>query len=405
MTTPADRRLACLALVVAAMLLAARLWLLQGLTTRVEIDGGSMAESLPGEHTEFVCRNCSRVWRVDAAQLDRAPLACPECGQAVDEQTPRTDHPATRVIIDRAAYLFDRPQRFDVVAFHAPDSADLAVKRIVALPGEAWRIHEGELYIGNELVRKSYPQFRETATLVSSSQRRWQAEEKSKWKADGAQWAGETASDSADWLTYHHVAAHSGARTRASPVQDYDPYNATPAGELNEVRDIIAQCKLSAGDVVLHLRIHDLVLRWDLAGGEAVAFRGEREIARTRTLTGPLEDRHIAWGVCDGRLWLVLNQQVMLQHEVATTAMTESSSTPLAIGISGSGECRLQDLQVWRDIYYLDQHNRGGDWQPDPLGTDEYALLGDNPPLSIDSRQWGPGVPRQSILGKVWPRP
>jgi DNA-directed RNA polymerase subunit RPC12/RpoP len=397
-----DRRLAWLLLAVAASLVAARLWLLQGLTTDVQIDGGSMAETLPGEHIEFTCAKCSRVWHVDAAQLERAYLACPECGQVVDDKTHREDHAAARVIIDRAAYLLDRPQRFDVVAFQTADSSDLAVKRIVALPGEAWRIEGGEISIGNELVRKSYPQFCETATLVSSSPRRWQAEENSHWQIDDTHWAGEIASDSAEWLTYHHVAAHPAVKDKPAPVQDLDPYNPAVARELNEVRDVVAQCRLTAGAVVLHLRIHDLVLRWDLAAGEVVALRGERDLARARTLRGPLSQARLAWGLCDGRLWLVMNHQMILQHVVESG---DASSTPLAIGVSGNGVSDLRDLEVWRDIYYLDPHNSGGQWQPGPLGPGEYALLGDNPPLSIDSRQWERGIPRRSILGKVWPRP
>lgn len=399
-----DRRLACLALAVAVALLIARLWLLQGLTTRVEIDGGSMAEALPGEHIEFTCAMCSRAWRVDSAQLENAYLACPDCGQVIDGETHRADRPAARAIIDRAAYLLDRPQRFDVVAFRDSESSDLAVKRIVALPGETWRIHGGEIYIASDLVRKSYAQFRDTATLVSSSPRRWQAEENSRWKTDGAQWAGEIASGAPQWLTYHHAAAHPAAKDKPAPVQDLDPYNPAIARELNEVRDVVAQCRVTAGDVVLHLRIHDLALRWNLATGEVVALRGERELTRTRALAGPLADSQIAWGLCDARLWLVMNGQVLLQHEMEAASTGETSATPLAIGIGGSGQCRLQDLRVLRDIYYLDPHHRGGIWQPPPLGKDEYALLGDNPPLSIDSRAWERGIRRGNILGKVWQR-
>lgn len=394
-----DRRLAWLLLAVAAALVAARVWLLQGVTSRALIDGGSMAEALPGEHVEFTCSECSRVWRVDAAQREGTYLACPECGQVVDEQTTRADQPASHVVIDRAAYLLDRPQRWDVVAFDAPDSDDLAVKRIVALPGEAWRIEGGEIYIGSELVRKSYAQFQETATLVAATPRCWKSEENSSWQADGAHWSGEIASETPQWLTYHHVAAHPAAKQKPAPIQDLDPYNPDISRELNDVRDVVAQCGLSARDVMLHFRIHELVLRWDTVAGEVVARRGEREVARSRTLTGSLDHRQVAWGLCDGRLWLAVNDQLLLQHEVDSS---EPTSTPLAIGISGAGQCDLTDLRILRDIYYLDPHNRSRPWQPGVLGEDEYALLGDNPPLSIDSRMWERGIKREEILGKVW---
>lgn len=409
MTSRGHRRLAALLLALAVILLVVRLTLLQGLVTRVRIDGGSMAEALPGEHIELRCLDCSRLWRVDAAQLESAYLACPDCGLAVGDETPSEHRPAARVVIDRGAYLLDRPQRFDVVAFGSPDSADLAVKRIVALPGEEWQIRHGELWVDGQILRKSYSQFRETATLVSSRGQHWRPEEKSHWQADADDWIRGKASDTPDWLVYHHTAAHPAARGKPSPVQDFDPYNPALPRELHEVLDVVARCQVTAADVVLHCRVHDgageLVLRWDLAAGQVTAFRGERELARARTPAGPLRAGYIAWGLCDGRLWLVLNSQIVLQHDLEGAAKpAESSTSPLAIGVSGEGECRVDDLEVLRDVYYLDAHGRNDDWQL-TLGASEYGVLGDNPPLSVDSRQWDHGIKRQDILGKVWRRP
>lgn len=46
-------------------------------------------------------------------------------------------------------------------------------------------------------------------------------------------------------------------------------------------------------------------------------------------------------------------------------------------------------------------HTRNGD-QVFRCGKDEYFLLGDNRPISLDSRTYGP-VPRQNILGLILP--
>jgi len=60
--------------------------------------------------------------------------------------------------------------------------------------------------------------------------------------------------------------------------------------------------------------------------------------------------------------------------------------------------------RIWRDIYYLDPDGLSRPWQaPSPLTQDEYALLGDNQPVSVDSRHWTPaGVRKQEILGIVY---
>jgi hypothetical protein len=65
---------------------------------------------------------------------------------------------------------------------------------------------------------------------------------------------------------------------------------------------------------------------------------------------------------------------------------------------------QVQQLRVWRDIYYLDDRGLAGRWERDqPLADDELAVLGDNQPVSIDSRHWDrPGVARSSLIGLVY---
>ena len=63
----------------------------------------------------------------------------------------------------------------------------------------------------------------------------------------------------------------------------------------------------------------------------------------------------------------------------------------------------VSELKVWRDLYLLDPQDTGEDWEAErPLAADTYALLGDNIPVSVDSRQWSQGVARGSIRGIVY---
>ncbi|MBQ8280208.1 MAG: signal peptidase I [Roseburia sp.] len=58
-----------------------------------------------------------------------------------------------RIIGNRLAYVFNEPERGDIVIFKYPDDENqLFVKRIIGLPGETVTIEEAKIYIGEEMV-------------------------------------------------------------------------------------------------------------------------------------------------------------------------------------------------------------------------------------------------------------
>ena len=57
--------------------------------------------------------------------------------------------------INKLAYRFHDPERFDIVVFPYQDSSVYYIKRIIGLPGETVRIEEdGTIYINNEPKKK-----------------------------------------------------------------------------------------------------------------------------------------------------------------------------------------------------------------------------------------------------------
>ena len=53
-----------------------------------------------------------------------------------------------RVIGSRLSYLFEEPQRGDIVIFRFPDNEKIYyVKRVIGLPGETVEIHDGHVYL------------------------------------------------------------------------------------------------------------------------------------------------------------------------------------------------------------------------------------------------------------------
>lgn len=66
------------------------------------------------------------------------------------EQTVMT---GSRIIINRLAYLYDVPQRGDIVSFYYPDDGEtLYLKRIMGLPGEVIEGIDGRVYIDGKMI-------------------------------------------------------------------------------------------------------------------------------------------------------------------------------------------------------------------------------------------------------------
>jgi signal peptidase I len=106
-------------------------------------------------------------------------------------------------------------------------------------------------------------------------------------------------------------------------------------------------------------------------------------------------------------------------------APTKEDLSPAAIGVEDA-TVRVDHLHVLRDIYYIADHmdtsrrgpagEIGAAREVFPLGKDQFLMLGDNSPRSLDSRLWGIEdlngnreyyVRRDLLLGKAificWP--
>ena len=80
--------------------------------------------------------------------------------------------------------------------------------------------------------------------------------------------------------------------------------------------------------------------------------------------------------------------------------------SPIGFGVK-NGSITLSDVRIFRDVYYTSSlaytpRRPFGVDAPFPLGRDEFFVLGDNSPVSNDSRFWegSPVVPGEMFLGK-----
>jgi signal peptidase I len=62
-------------------------------------------------------------------------------------------HTSQRVVVEKVTYrFFHGPRRGDVVVIDLPDHADMLIKRVVGLPGEAVELRSGYLFIDGEQI-------------------------------------------------------------------------------------------------------------------------------------------------------------------------------------------------------------------------------------------------------------
>ncbi len=420
-----------------ALFVGVRLWFVDGLLRRVVIDGPSMAPAFCGAHYEIKCDDCAFVFACDAEHVaSDSKAACPNCGFAENLLADARLLPAERVLIDHWPLMRRAPRRGQVVALEAP-GGDLAVKRIAGLPGEQISIRDGDLFIDGEIHRKTPDEFRSVRVLVHDNNcrpqktkalpPRWRKSSSSQWHPVDGSFVLEPHTFgllNSERLYYENWActANHQLRGAATPISDNDPYN---QGELrrplNAVHDVSLTFRVrslsalratndSFSDLVLRVRDGAQEYWVAISKGRAKLIADRKTVSDVPTDTTQFEKGcRIECGVWDRQLFLVMEGKTVIRHEYERPTMGAemafiSNEPEFQLGIEAVGiSLEINDLKVWRDIYYLDPQGLSRDWQMDcPLGPNEYALLGDNQPVSVDSRQWEPGaVKRNAILGLV----
>jgi signal peptidase I len=72
------------------------------------------------------------------------------CRVASESMEP-TVRAGDRVVVDRTAFWFRAPRRWEIIVFRCPDMPhELCVKRVAGLPGERLKIREGVVYVNDE---------------------------------------------------------------------------------------------------------------------------------------------------------------------------------------------------------------------------------------------------------------
>lgn len=343
------------------------------------VTGASMSPTLWGQHAQLTCSGCQVSWKIhwQARQRPREAIICWNCGDsvAIDEAIPL---PGDRVLIRKLDSMALRQGVLVAVAIAEEPtlgtgvSPHWTVKRVAALPGQTISHQNGWLFAdANPLL-----------AVDQAGQPLWIAVHDDSFRKSNRSWwkpgnhgsgveqtptgfvfqaiEGPTA-----WLDYQHFAVHDSMRPDV--VRDDVASNAT------EVRALMPVDSLGLTFNAIAIDATEVEVAWRI--GEKSATVG-RELPAGESL------------------------QRLNFADAAHTHVADASAPPISIRLR-SGQATLTNIVVWRPLRYrIDPRLAAKQTWPIGLNDGEYYLLGDNVPLSIDSRDWGP-IPRRRIVGRI----
>lgn len=327
-----------------------------------------------------------------------------------------------RILVDKSAYLFREPQRWDIAVFRYPiRRTQNYVKRIAGLPGERLTIIGGNVYkvTGTDprnpadlqpLPRPAGVQsglWRQIFPARIEAHRR----PKTAWRA-GSGWntGGEFGESFDVTLTKNRTATldylDDGMGGLVNHVSDgYPPevsrlihaagnLSVSGAERVQDVRlgfDLTGQ--LDEWRIELNLRApeagsYQFSLLVEDGQGRLVAKHGQ-QTTESDPFPAPKLPARIRFTHLDDRLLAEVDGEQVAEldtgaYKIVEGMPTDTASAALRIALRGTGSATVENVEIERDQHYLpDRSDTIVEVEPD-----SYWMLGDNTQQSVDSRGW-----------------
>ncbi len=363
--------------------------------TRMEVAGPSMAPTFVGPHAIARCDRCLSVVRIPRRLMPTEPtFPCPFCGTMISD-VGRADHPADVVTIHSIQALGRPARRGEVVAVRQDNFPRL--KRLIGLPGDVIDVAEDRLTVNGRRTCDVMP----TATIpvdpntarpeswwtpVSRPGADRQAgQAASAWRIDDNTFTHLTDAPP-QWLVYRHKNVYH--RRRADAVRDDYPGNVNLTRRLNIVDRLILT--MNAG------RTDDATPPGDSKDAKDSTIEvlfWTPEGVRVQHRPMPDELSAVRFSTRDA----ILDTPPDDRGDRETRGMV-GPEHPIAIRCPPGSI--LSGFYLERPVDHRLNKTHDAEVYPVRLSEDQVFVLGDNVPVSIDSRDWGP-IDRADLIGVV----
>jgi len=388
------------------------------------VAGNSMAPHFFGKHQSTVCRGCKFTIVSEVTPATNNSVVCPNCGLACNAENEFLAQPADRVSLN----VEHLPERWQVIGFQRANDDQASIKRVVGLPGESVWFDHGNVFRQMkdgqaELLRKNWLQQKATRVLVHDN----------RFQDDVARWAPlEPASPlhasvptrfqtpRNRWFSFRPKRCydHSSKQAWTPQIEDSYGFNQTISRSLNRVSEVCLEFEFDphsklgqAGGAELLIAIvvgqqtHLARFVFNHDSVDVQLFDRQEQVAAVARCPIDPDLPTCAISNVDSQILVAVGDQQVLNLEVSSPGQ-QNLSAELLVSFQPTDSAGLKHLRLWRDIYYFSPLSRGELLQRQAgtglAGTEGYFVVGDNLPVSWDSRRWLlPRVDAEDILGVV----